>query len=184
MKKLRLFICLTISLFLYSCAGKAQSVDSYTFQDLIIRYPSSCEITKLSEQKDKGLSSFVLVDKKDKESLIEFAISGFDKDFLSHVPREELLGELVAAVFDMKDAVLSRPGVKALNLGEMEVSAPGKRPEAYMFVSVNESGKTVYYILSSAIVGNYNIATSSKSTDPSTMELFTAITDNITINIH
>ena len=181
MKTLRLILILSLCAVLMSCRGASQTVTGYAFHNLVVDFPSSCEITKLEEQDNPPLASFVLVDKDNADSQIEFAISEFDKDFLSTVPREELMGELVASVFDMKENVLSAPGVVAEKIGEMTVSRKGERPEAYMFITVSEKGKTVYVILSSMIVGNYNITTASRASDPSTMEMFTTITDNIRI---
>ena len=127
MKKLRLILILSLCAVLMSCRGASQTVTGYAFHDLVVDLPSSCEITKLEEQDNPPLASFVLVDKDNADSQIEFAISEFDKDFLSTVPREELMGELVASVFDMKENVLSAPGVVAEKIGEMTVSRKGER---------------------------------------------------------
>ena len=179
---MRLIILYIVGALLCGCAANGQSVPRYCFHNLEMEYPGSFEISSETLSQGDSLVSFVLKSKKNPSTRIEFGINLFPADFLSRVPEEELMGELVATVFDMKSRLFTSGGVIVENFGDVQVSEPGTRPEAYAFALVTDEGSSYYYILSSMIVGNYSINSVSISGDPAEMELLTSVMDNIKCN--
>lgn len=176
-----ILLSIVISVFC-CCSSRGQSVPRYVFHSLEVEYPASFEISGETLSQGDSLVSFVLKSKKNPSTRIEFGINVFPADFLSRVPEEELMGELVATVFDMKSRLFTSGGVIVENFGDVQVSEPGTRPEAYAFALVTDEGSSYYYILSSMIVGNYSINSVSISGDPAEMELLTSVMDNIKCN--
>ena len=174
-------LLLNVLTLLAGCQGGARDAGTYSFRNLEIKYPSgSMEVSNIQEVPDKGLVSLLIQEKKNKLSRIEIGISEFSEDFLDTVPQEELLGELAAEVDEMERNVSSIPGVSVLEKSEIQWSSPPSRPEAFSFSKIQEDDKIIYLVFSAKIVGNYCVYSVSRSSNPSTMEVFNDILDTIT----
>ena len=177
-----LIIAATLSL---SCVVRGRSTGQYpeiVFRNLHIVYPNSMEVTAYQEYEDISFVSFFLQEKDDAANRIEFGISEFGTDFLSTVPRQELLGELAANASDMRDKYFSLPSVTAQEQSEIQISVDNGCPEAYIMATATDESREMYYIFSSKVVGNYSVTTMSRSKDPLLMEAYMTIIDSITIN--
>lgn len=186
MKKYFFLVVVAVCTLLGACAGNTSAIKEFRFRNLLIRYPGTCEISRVEENSELRFISFFLSQKNDPDSRIEWGISEFDPEFLQQVPREERLGELVADVSELLDKIRQIPGAEVLQKSDIELSRPPSRPEAYAFVTLRlpEKEEPEYMALSSMLVDNYNVVTVSKSTAPQSIELFTGILENLLTQIH
>ena len=162
MMKSSLAIAISLAL-LAGCQGKP---GSYTFGDLEISYPSGLKVSREQESPEQGFVSFILSDKDDPDSRMEFGISEFPEDFLATVPKEELLGELAAMADQMRNDYAALPDVTVLEQSDIQWSPSTSRPEAFAFAKVGEGNKEFYLVFSALVVGHYSISSVSRRTFP------------------
>lgn len=177
MMKSSLAIAISLAL-LAGCQGKP---GSYAFGDLKIDYPSGLQVSREEESPEQGFVSFILSDKDDPDSRMEFGISEFPEDFLATVPEEELLGELAAMADQMRNDYAALPDVTVLEQSDIQWSPSTSRPEAFAFAKVGEGNKEFYLVFSALVVGHYSISSVSRSEEPSKLEVFSNILENSAI---
>ena len=179
MRKSFLLIASVATIVAAGCRSLSHEFESYTYRNLELEYPKSMEIVGENESPNESFVSFILNDKADKKSRIEFGISEFPDNFLATVPKEELLGELAAEVDEMIRKVSSAKDVSVLEQSEIQWSEHPSPPEAFSFARVSEEGETIYLAFSAKVVGRYCVCSVCRSGNPSILDLFNNILNTI-----
>jgi len=121
----------------------------------------------------------VIREEGDAGNRMEVGISAFAPDFLNDVPQQEMLGELVATVFSLRDQLRSTPGFTIVDEGEMNVERAPAAPEAYLFATVKDADSIRYYVqLSSKLISHFCISTATFGKTPTSVERLAGVLES------